>query len=150
MRLRELVRAPAFTCAPGTTLTEAAHLLHQHDAGSLVVIDEGGALVGIVTDRDIALKGYGDGLAGSTPVERVMTSTVATIGIDADSDDAAVKLLDHGVRRLPVMDGDRLCGVVTLDDLTMFVEREGDLLRRVLASQAVHEAPGWAHTWDEG
>lgn len=147
MRLRELVRAPAFTCTPGTTLAQAAHLMHLHDVGSLVVISDS-AVAGIVTDRDLAVKGYGGDLAGTAIVEQVMTHSVVTIGIDADVGEAATTMLDHGVRRLPVMDGTRLCGVVALDDVVIFQAQESDVVRRTLAAQARKDAPTWVG-WDE-
>lgn len=149
MRLRELVRSPAITCTPGTTLREAAHLLHLHDVGSLVVVDDDGGVVGMVTDRDLGVKGYSREFDGSVPVSRVMAEGVATIGLDVDVDDAAEAMLAHGVRRLPVLHDGRLCGVVAFDDVVQFVEKEGDVLRRLLEAQARGSGSlGWAGGWD--
>ena len=147
MRLREMMQTPAFTCPPTTTLSEAVHLMHLHEMGSAVVVDDA-RIVGIVTDRDIALKGYGRDLPASAPVSRVMSGAVVTISAEADTYEAAAKMINHGVRRLPVVDaGGSLVGVVAFDDLFMVFEQEGDALRRALAAQTRKGTGGWAG-WD--
>lgn len=149
MRVAELARAQTTTCTPATTLAEAAHLMRLRNVGSLPVVDDAGAVKGIVTDRDIALKGYGQQLEGSTPVERIMSAAVVTVTPDADTTDAATKMVNSGVRRLPVVDGGgALCGMISLDDLLILAEQEGDTLRRALASQIRKDEGGWAGGWD--
>ena len=149
MRVAQVARTPATSCTPSTNLVDAAHLMHLREVGSLAVVDDKGAVKGIVTDRDIALKGYGQQLEASTPVERVMSEAVVTVAPDADTTDAAQKMVNNGVRRLPVVDADgALCGMVALDDLLMVVEQEGDTLRRALAAQIRKDEGGWARGWD--
>ena len=149
MRVAQVARTPATTCTVSTTLVEAAHIMHLREVGSLAVVDDAGAVKGIVTDRDIALKGYGQQLEASTPVERIMSEAVVTVAPDADTTDAATKMVNSGVRRLPVVDREGgLCGMVALDDLLMLVEQEGDTLRRALAAQIRRDEGGWAGGWD--
>ncbi len=149
MRLNEFIKTPAITCDLTTTLSQVAQVMHVREVGSLIVLDGAGKPTGIVTDRDVALKGYGRDLAPSTCVEEVMTRTLITIRADEDTGDALTKMMQHGVRRLPVMDaGGQLCGIVTFDDLVMLVEREGEALRRALEGQLVADSPSWARGWD--
>lgn len=149
MRLNEVMKSPAITCDLTTTLSQAAHLMHLREVGSLIVLDDG-KIVGIVTDRDLALKGYGHDLVASTGVDAVMTRRPKTIRSDADTNDAITKMMEHGVRRLPVVDPqDELCGVVTFDDLVMLVEKEGETLRRALEGQIRADSPSWSRGWDQ-
>lgn len=109
------------------------------------------ALAGIVTDRDLALRGYMQHLGPTAPVASVISKTVVAVDVDADTTEAMSKMIAHGVRRLAVTDSShKLVGVVSLDDLTIFVEQEADMVRRVLAAQLKPEAGGWAGTWDGG
>jgi CBS domain-containing protein len=84
--------------------------------GSLVVVS-GGEVVGIVTDRDIAVRGVGSGRALTTRVKAVMSENLVTIQGSADIFDAYRLLKDAGVRRLPVLEDGDLGGIITVDDL---------------------------------
>ena len=149
MKIREIVHSPAVTCSASTELAEAARLLHRFDVGTLVVVDDAGRVRGIITDRDLAIKGLGAGVDPATPVEALMSTSVVTVDVDAEVTEAMSKMIASGVRRLPVTDaGQRPTGVIALDDLVVFVEREGDMLRRAIAAQVMPAAGGWAGTWD--
>ena len=149
MQLNEFIKSPVITCGPTTTLSQAAHLMHLRSVGSLIVVDDAGKILGIATDRDLALKGYGRDLAASASIDAVMTRSPKTIRFDADSSEATTMMMQHGVRRLPVVDAsDELCGIVTFDDLVMLVEREEDTLRRALEGQVVADSPSWSRGWD--
>jgi CBS domain-containing protein len=87
-----------------------------HGVGSLVVVS-GDEVVGIVTDRDIAVRGVGAGRALTTRVNAVMSEHPVTIQGSADIFDAYRLLKDAGVRRLPVLEGGDLAGIITVDDL---------------------------------
>ena len=148
MKMREFVQIPAVTCSPEATVGDAARLLDRFNVGSLIVADSG-RILGIVTDRDIALRCVAHGLAPSAPVTHVMTHTVATVAEGAELAEAADIMAAHGVRRLPVIDADgRPVGVVALDDLTRYLGKELDALTRALSAQidTVHYA-GWTD-WD--
>jgi CBS domain-containing protein len=149
MQLNEFIKSPAVTCDLASTLSEAAHLMRLRGVGSLVVLDGGGAITGILTDRDLALKGYGKGLAASATVDEVMSTSPKTIAFDADSSEATTKMIEFGVRRLPVVDATgALCGIVTFDDLVLLVEHEVETLRRALEGQLVADSPSWTRSWD--
>ncbi len=123
MRVSECLHEAPVTVPPECTLEEAARLMGDHGVGSLIVMS-GDQVVGIVTDRDIAVRGVGMGRALKTPVKEVMSEGLVTIQGSADVFDAYRLLKDSGVRRLPVLEGGDLGGIITLDDLLMVLVLE--------------------------
>jgi CBS domain-containing protein len=112
MKVRELMTKQPTTIEPDATLGEVATLMKQQDCGSLPVV-EGGRLVGIVTDRDIVVRGIAAGVDPRTQrVSKVMSSDPVTIGPDEDVTDAEKKMADRQVRRLPVVEGGKLVGII--------------------------------------
>lgn len=114
------------------TLEEAAQLMRDRHIGSLVVTrgDAGEAeMVGIVTDRDLALRVVADGVDPQSPVEDVCSDSVVAVLDTASMAEAAQAMHEAGVRRLVLVDRDRrLRGIVTLDDLiASYAEQLGDL-----------------------
>jgi CBS domain-containing protein len=139
MLVRECLRTAPVTVPPGCTLEEAAQLLGSHQVGSLLVVD-GDRLVGIVTDRDIAVRGVGEGMAPSAEVEAVMTADPVTI---QGSDDvfAAVKVLKTAsARRLPVLEDTDLAGMISVDDLLLSLVSELGSVLSPVARELVHPA----------
>jgi CBS domain-containing protein len=137
MRIAELMHIPAITCRSGATLAEVALLMRDRNVGSVVVIDDIGYLAGIVTDRDLALRGLGDRRSPDSVVDDVMTRDVATISVRAEVSEAAELMAKRMVRRLPVVDEQHhLYGVVTLDDLLRHVGTETDRLADTVLMQA--------------
>ncbi|MFJ5534835.1 CBS domain-containing protein [Streptomyces sp. NPDC093261] len=133
--------APAVALPPRAPLAEAARRMDEYGIGSVLVV-EGGALRGIVTDRDLAVRGLGRGLDSGAPVEAVMSPQVITVGADDDVYVAYRTLRRSGVRRLPVVDGQRVVGMLTVDDLLLDVfQRVADLLGPV-AWSILEEPPG--------
>jgi len=103
-------------------IVEAARIMRDSDIGDAVVMD-GGQVNGIVTDRDIVVRGVAEGRdAGSTPVSEVCTTGVETIDPGATVDDALRLMREHDIRRLPVTKNGRPVGILSLGDLA--VERE--------------------------
>ena len=108
--------------APTDTIREAARTMKEIDAGFLPV-GENDRLVGMITDRDIAVRGVAEGHGPDTPVRELMTNDIVTARIDDDVDEVAVRMSEAQVRRLPVIDDQqKLCGIVSLGDLA----READ------------------------
>jgi len=116
MLVRECLRSAPVTVPPACTLGEAARLMGRHGVGSLLVVN-GDQFVGIVTDRDIAVRGVGDGLALDTEVSAVMTDVPVTIQGSADIFEAFRTVKAAGVRRLPVLEDSDLAGIITVDDM---------------------------------
>jgi CBS domain-containing protein len=100
----------------------AAQLMRQHDTGAIVVVHDG-AVVGIVTDRDIAIRIVAEGLDGSATVRQACSAEgLTTVSPDTSLEQAVQLMRQNAIRRLPVMEGDRAVGMVSLGDLA--VERD--------------------------
>jgi CBS domain-containing protein len=102
---------------PSTTVAEAATMMGERRVGSALVM-EGDALLGIFTERDIvkALGAHFD--AAKHQVSEWMTSNPTTVPPDAPARDALKTMLDGGFRHLPVLDGEKVIGVVSMRDLS--------------------------------
>ena len=141
MRIAELMHSPAVMCRSSATLEEVALLMRDRNVGSIVVIDHIGCLAGIVTDRDLAVRGLGEGRSAESQVEEIMTRDVATVSLRADVSDAAALMTKRMIRRLPVVDEQsHIYGVVSLDDLLRHVGNETDRLADTVLGQARHLA----------
>jgi CBS domain-containing protein len=104
-------------CTPGQTIREAAKTMAEIDAGAMPV-GENDRLIGMITDRDIAIRGVAQGKGPDTPVREVMTSEVKYCYEDEDLEHVAENMGDIKVRRLPVVNREkRLVGIVALGDL---------------------------------
>jgi len=113
----EIMSKELITVDPDATVAEAATVMGEHHAGSALVM-EGESLSGIFTERDIvrALGEHFD--AAGHPVSHWMTRSPMTIGPDALVKDALDRMLSGGFRHLPVVDGDRVVGLVSMRDLS--------------------------------
>lgn len=118
MKISEVMTRDVQTVRPDQTAQEAANFMLRADAGAIPVTD-GDRLIGIITDRDIAVRGVAEGHGPETPVRELMTNDIVAARIDDDTDDVAVRMSEAQVRRLPVIDHEeRLCGIVSLGDLS--------------------------------
>ena len=119
MKISELMTSNVQTVQPEQPIREAARFMLDADAGAMPVCD-GERLVGMVTDRDIAVRGVAEGLGPDTPVSEVMTGEALFCWEDDDVDAVAAKMSDAQVRRFPVVsrDDNRLVGIVSLGDLS--------------------------------
>lgn len=141
MKVREVMTRDVKTVQPDTTAQQAASFMLQEDAGSMPVSD-GGKLIGMITDRDIAVRGVAKGYGPDTPVRDLMTDDVVCAREDDDIEEVANKMSTAKVRRLPVIDADeRLCGIVSLGDLS----RESDGQAAEQALEGVSQ-PGGDHS----
>ena len=120
MKARELMTADPRTCEVDDALTDAIRIMKEEDCG-IVPIAEGngeGRVVGVVTDRDIALYlGEKDAKPSEVKIERVMTKKVVSVPPEADVRDVARRMEEAQIRRILVTEGDRLIGVVSTADL---------------------------------
>jgi CBS domain-containing protein len=141
MNIRELMTRAVVTCRPDDSLERAAQLMEAHEIGSAVVVGDRGELLGMITDRDIALTAYlfGSALA-DIRVSAAMAPVVRTCTPDDSFQAAAAVMRRERVRRLPVVEDGRVVGVVSLSDLGRNVLREGAPEARREAMQAVEHA----------
>lgn len=122
--VEEIMTRDPRTVAASDSVVDAARVMRDGDIGDVVVVD-GDSVAGIVTDRDIVIRGIADGRdPGSTPVSEVCTSGVETIEPNASVDDALRLMRENDIRRLPVVQDGRPVGILSLGDLA--VEREPD------------------------
>lgn len=118
MKLREIMTNPVIRIHPEESVSVAARMLKQYNIGSLPVCGGDGRLWGLVTDRDLVTRCLAAGRSpGSTAVREVMTANVVSVRPDMDVSAAAGLMGREQIRRLPVVENGRLCGMVSLGDL---------------------------------
>ena len=140
MKVSKVMTREVQTVRPDQAVKEAASFMLSADAGSIPVT-EGDRLIGMITDRDIAVRGIAKGYGPNTPVRELMTDDLVIARIDDDVEEVASRMSQAQVRRLPVVDRDeRLCGIVSLADLS----READDDCAVEALEGVSQ-PGGQH-----
>jgi CBS domain-containing protein len=140
MKISEVMTRNVETVRPDQPVQQAASFMLSADAGSIPVTD-GNRLVGMITDRDIAVRGVAKGYGPDTQVRDLMSADVICVRENDDVDDVASKMSQAQVRRLAVIDdSQQLCGIVSLGDLSR--ETDGDS-----ASQALEgvSQPGGKH-----
>ena len=115
--IREAMTSSPTTVEPGTSAREAAQLMKSEDVGSLPVV-EGDRLIGMITDRDLALRLVGEGKGADTPVGELASKDLVTIDPEQDVAEAARLMAQHQLRRLPVCEEDgRLVGILAQADV---------------------------------
>ena len=106
-----------FSIAPEATVAEAVDLMAEKSIGSLLVMQDG-ELRGIVTERDYARKVVAGGLSSeSARVRDIMTADVFTTVVDQNIDECMMLMTEKRIRHLPVVDGDRVLGIISIGDL---------------------------------
>ncbi|MDX6640264.1 MAG: hypothetical protein QOF12_1275 [Solirubrobacteraceae bacterium] len=124
MRISDVMTESVVTAPPDCPVRAVAEAMRERNVGSVVLVDAGGRPVGFVTDRDLTVSVLADGRDPAEPASGHASAPVVTCSGDLTVQEAAELMVRHGIRRLPVLDGERLTGIVTLDDLAV---RTGDL-----------------------
>lgn len=121
-RISDVMTADPVTLTTGDSLRRAAEAMRDNNIGDVVVTKPDGSLCGIVTDRDIVVRGLAEGAGLDSTLDDVCKHEVVTVGPD-DAVATAVKTMEErAIRRLPVMDNGNLVGIVSIGDLA--VERD--------------------------
>jgi CBS domain-containing protein len=123
-KLREHYQREVVTVAPEATAAEIAHAMERHAVGAVVVVDAERRPLGIVTDRDLLVRAADLPESRAAVANALMSSPIATIDASADLEAVLHLMQKHSIRRVPVVDGGRLVGIVTLDDLLVLLGRE--------------------------
>jgi CBS domain-containing protein len=130
MKIADVMSRDVQTASPDDTIQSVAQKMASLDVGALPVCD-GRRIQGMVTDRDIAVRGVAQGLDNNAPVSRIMTGDLEYVMATDDLDRAADKMADHQVRRLPVVDENKdLVGIISLGDLAQ--EHRAKIVGRTL------------------
>jgi CBS domain-containing protein len=137
-KVRELMTTPPVTVASTATVEEAARRMRTQDIGALIV-EEDGKPYGIVTDRDIVVRGIAEGLdPESAPIASVCSKDLTTVSPEADIESAMVLMRDKAVRRLLVVDWENSpLGIVSLGDLAIARDVQS-VLGRISAAPPNH------------
>jgi CBS domain-containing protein len=122
MNLRELIAKPPVTLAVDGTVEAAANLMDQHAVGAVIVLD-GDRPVGIVTDRDLVVRGMARRIPPDARIDSLMSTGIVAIDATADLQHAVAVFNSHPFRRLPVVDGSQIVGMITVDDLVVACSR---------------------------
>lgn len=140
MKVKDLMSRNAASVSPDTSLEEVARMMKEMNIGSVPVV-ESGRVVGIVTDRDIIIRELAMGKNPvTTRVGDVMTYGISTASPEMDIHDAAKLMSDKQIRRLPVVDNDRLVGMIAIGDMAVRSKLEDD------AGEALSDISKPSHT----
>ena len=132
MNVRDVMTSNPRTVSPNDSIQVAARIMKEEDTGVVPVVDNGRP-VGIVTDRDIVLRAVAEG-GFDKPVREIATREVVFVKPDASTKEAEKLMSERQVRRLPVVENDRLVGIVSLGDIAVKEGRDsrtGDTLENI-------------------
>lgn len=122
-QISEVMTKNPYGVLTSATLNEAARMMRDREIGDVLVMRDDGSLCGLVTDRDLVVRGLAEGLdPASARVEEVCNHDPVTLGSDQPVDEAVSVMRQYNIRRLPVVDGNTLVGIVSLGDLA--IERD--------------------------
>ena len=125
----EMCGRDVIVAAPETTVAAAAKLMRHHHVGCVVIVDKmnGGLGIprGIVTDRDIVVRVVAEGGQLNGPVRDIVTSALVSATPEMSTREAAELMSEHQIRRLPVVENDRLVGIVSIGDLAVKEGKDG-------------------------
>lgn len=115
-KIRDLMTTNVECCTLLDNVFEVAVKMKELNVGAIPIVDND-KLVGMITDRDIVVRGVAEKHPGSTKVEDIMSDQLITISPETSSNEAAQLMSDHQIRRLPVVENGKLVGIVALGDL---------------------------------
>ena len=124
MNIRDVMTPNPRTVSPADSIQSAACIMRDEDTGVVPIVDNGRA-VGVVTDRDIVVRAVADGGQLSRTVGEIATNAVVCASPDMSTREAAQLMSDHQVRRLPVVENERLIGIVSIGDLAVKEGKDG-------------------------
>ncbi len=117
-KIRDIMTDQVECCSLLDNVFEVAVKMKELNVGAIPIVDKD-RLVGMITDRDIVVRGVAEKHPGSTKVEDIMSSKLVTINAEATTNEAANLMAEHQIRRLPVVEGDKLIGIVSLGDFAI-------------------------------
>ena len=144
MKVSEAMTRDVQVTSPSQTIKDAAKIMASIDVG-IVPVGENDRLVGMVTDRDIAVRGVAEGKGPDAKVSEVMTADVKYCFDDEDVEHVCQNLADQQIRRIPVVNRDkRLVGILSIGDLAISAGSTGDTLAGISRPGGAHSQTGSA------
>lgn len=134
MDVSELMSREVALCNATDSVQQAAQLMIENDCGLLPVINDSGAMVGVISDRDIACRCVAEGKSSDTSVEDVMSKGVISAALDYSVEECCTKMEQNQIRRMPVVNDQGLCcGIIAQADIATAagIETTGALVREV-------------------
>lgn len=116
MKIEEIMTVDVETCKPESTLQEVASKMREINVGSIPICEEG-RLVGIVTDRDIVVRGIAEQIPNDAAIAEILSEEVITGTANLTVEEAAELMATHKIHRLPIVANERVIGIVSLCDL---------------------------------
>src|SRR3954447_6249424 len=114
-KIRDIMTDDVECCSLLDNVYEVAVKMKELNVGAIPIVDES-KLVGMITDRDIVIRGVAEKNPGSTKVEKIMSNKLVTATEEMTTKEAARLMSEHQIRRLPVVEGEKLIGIVSLGD----------------------------------
>jgi CBS domain-containing protein len=133
VQLRDIMTRGVVTAGLDADVLAVAQLMRDNNVGSVVVCGPAGEPAAMVTDRDLAVRALAEERPSSEPIREHATRPLITGDPEMDLEEAAALMVQHRIRRLPVIDAEELVGIVTLDDIAV---RTGNL---DVAQRMTHE-----------
>ena len=133
MRVKDLMSTSIVSVKPETSIEQVARQMRQADVGSIPVCDDRDQVLGIITDRDIVIRALSTGNNQKTAKE-IMTRNPVVASPNMNVHEAALLMAKNQIRRLPVVDNNRMMGVMSMADLArknIYVDEAGDALSAI-------------------
>ncbi|SFF94715.1 CBS domain-containing protein [Halobacillus alkaliphilus] len=117
--VKDIMTSDVSVCRTDDTLSSAAQIMKQKNVGAVPVCDNQGQLMGMVTDRDLVIRGYADKKPETTPIQQVMSDRLYNCSPETSLEEASKIMAEHQIRRLPVVENGKLSGIISLGDLSV-------------------------------
>ncbi|SDJ74778.1 CBS domain-containing protein [Sediminibacillus albus] len=118
-KLRDVMTTNLSVCSADDTMTEAAKIMTEHNVGAVPVCGANKELLGMVTDRDLVVRGLAKEKSASSKISETMSGTLYSVEPEASVQEASSLMAEKQIRRLPVVENGKLVGIVSLGDLAL-------------------------------
>ena len=140
MRIKDLMSTSVTCVRPETSIRQVAKQMKQENIGSIPVCNDRGEALGIITDRDIVLRSVSDEDQGKT-AQDIMTKNLVSADPNMDTHEAALLFAKYQVRRLPVIENNKIVGMLAMADLArkpIYVDEAGDALSAISKQSTIN------------
>lgn len=142
-RIKDIMTEEVECCTLLDNVYEVALKMKELNVGAIPIVDQD-KVVGMITDRDIVVRGVAEKHPGSTKVEEIMSNNLVTVSPDSSSKEAAKLMAEHQIRRLPVVEDGKLIGIVSLGDFAIH-ELTDDQAKEALTEISEQNTNGVQH-----